>query len=92
MPHFAGIHTPEFWKAAPAYDSYAFWVLACQQAGEVDSHGRDLLIIGHGAAGPIRCTREYGENRRHFAKQRTMAERMKRRRAARKADAAPRAA
>ena len=53
----------EFWDAAPEYDTRAFWVLALKQPGTDDAHGRNLLIIGWGVAGAIRCTREYAEFR-----------------------------
>jgi hypothetical protein len=62
-PTAATVQTSAFWEAAPAYDTPAFWALALRQPGERDGFGRVLLVIGFGATGPIRCTREYGEHR-----------------------------
>ena len=34
-----------------------------QKSGKCDGAGRDLLITGEGASGPIYCTREYAMHR-----------------------------
>ena len=62
-PSPADYSSADFWDAAPEYGSRAFWRLALKQPGQDDAYGRNLLIIGVGAAGPIRCTRAYAEDR-----------------------------
>lgn len=51
------------WAKTPEYDSRAFWRLVLRQASRTDDANRELLVIGLGVSGPIRCTREYGQNR-----------------------------
>lgn len=84
------LHTAAFWDAAPAHDSLAFWSLVIDQPGERDAYGRDLLIYGHGAAGPIRCTREYAEAQRREAKRREAAARAAETRRRKQAESAAR--
>lgn len=57
------IDSAEFWAAAPECGTLDYWKLVLAQTGTKDQYEREILICGHGAAGPIRCTRQYAQSR-----------------------------